>query len=162
MKQKRAVQDAGSSAGSRTALVSDLMTNRVMTATRHQTVGHVREVLQKHGVHSLPVVGADMELEGIVTSSDLLNGHSDQTRVGDVMTRDVLAVPMYAGVHIAARIMRNHKIHHLIVTHEKKVVGLVSSFDLLRLVEDKRFAAKNPPSTSKKKGGKRKRSEEAD
>jgi signal-transduction protein with cAMP-binding, CBS, and nucleotidyltransferase domain len=50
--------------------------------------------------------------------------------------------------------MRNHHIHHLVVTHENEIVGVLSSFDLLQLVEDHRFAIKNPP-TSSKRGGKK-------
>ena len=51
--------------------------------------------------------------------------------------------------------MRNHHIHHLVVTHEQKVVGMISAFDLLKLVESHRFVAKNPPTSSKRRGSKR-------
>jgi signal-transduction protein with cAMP-binding, CBS, and nucleotidyltransferase domain len=55
--------------------------------------------------------------------------------------------------------MRNHKIHHLIVTHEQKVVGIISSFDLLTLVEDHRFVMKNAPTPNHKSTGKRAKAE---
>jgi len=58
-------------------------------------------------------------------------------------------------VSIAARVMRNHGIHRVVVTHEKKVVGMLSAFDLLKLVEDHRYVAKNAPTRSKRKGSKR-------
>jgi predicted transcriptional regulator len=67
------------------------------------------------------------------------------------MSKEVLTIPKYSGIHIAARVMRNHHIHHLIVTHEKKIVGVLSSFDLLTLVEDHRFIMKNGPTKSNKK-----------
>jgi hypothetical protein len=35
-----------------------------------------------------------------------------------------------------------------VVTHEKKVVGLISSFDLMKLVEGKRFTMKNAPKST--------------
>ena len=54
------------------------------------------------------------------------------------------------GPHIAARIMRNHHIHHVVVTEKKKAVGIVSAYDLLRLVEDHRFTAKAAPTAGKK------------
>ena len=38
------------------------------------------------------------------------------------------------------------------VTEAKQVVGILSSFDLLRLVEDHRYVAKNAPTQSKKSG----------
>jgi len=131
--------------------IEDLMVAQVLTVTRHQTLGHVRELLAKHSIHSLPVIDKDWEPVGIVTSSDVMDGLSDDTLIGKVMTRDVHTVARYDGPHIAARLMRKHHIHHLVVTHEQKIVGIVSSFDLLRLIEDKRFETKNLPSTPKKK-----------
>ncbi len=65
------------------------------------------------------------------------------------MTKNVLTIPKYSSIHIAARIMRNHNIHHLVVTHEKKIVGVLSSFDLLALLEKHRFVSKNAPTASK-------------
>ena len=41
--------------------------------------------------------------------------------------------------------MRKHRVNHVIVTHEKKIVGILSSFDLLQLVEEHRFVMKNAP-----------------
>ena len=78
------------------------------------------------------------------------------------MSDGVFTVPQYSDVSLAARMMRNHKIHHVVVTHEKLVVGLISSYDLLKLVEDHRFAMKNPPGESKQKGGKRRQKEVID
>jgi signal-transduction protein with cAMP-binding, CBS, and nucleotidyltransferase domain len=71
------------------------------------------------------------------------------------MTEKVYTIPMYNDVHHAARLMRNHKVHHVVVTHEKKVVGILSSFDLLKLVEDHRFVMKAAPSKPTKKKSKR-------
>ena len=135
---------------SKVVKVEDLMAHQVMTVTRHQTVGHVRELLTKHAIHALPVVDKDWEPVGIVTSSDVIDGVADETLAGKVMTKNVHTVARYASPHIAARLMRKHKIHHIVVTHEQKIVGILSSFDLLRLIEDKRFVSKNLPSTPKK------------
>ena len=67
------------------------------------------------------------------------------------MSEGVRAVPAYNDVSVAARIMRKRKIHHVVVTHEKRVVGMISSFDLLQLVEGHRFSVKGAPTTSKRK-----------
>ena len=135
---------------SKVVKVEDLMVHQVMTVTRHQTVGHVRELMSKHSIHCLPVVDPEGEVAGIVTSSDLIDDVADDTLIGKVMTRDVQTVAPYAGPHMAARLMRKQKIHHLVVANENKIVGILSSFDLLALIEDRRFVAKNLPSTPKK------------
>ena len=75
--------------------------------------------------------------------TDVLQADKSGTPISQVMSEHVYTVPKYSDVSLAARVMRNHKIHHVIVTHEGRLVGLLSSFDLLRLVEDHRFVMKN-------------------
>src|SRR3712207_3908588 len=71
------------------------------------------------------------------------------TPIGGVMTSEVYTIPQYNDIHHTARLMRNHKIHH-VVTQEKKVVGVLSSFDLLKLVEQHRFVMKAGPTPSRR------------
>ena len=134
-----------------TVKIADLMSKRVLTAQPHHTVSHVRSLMEKNSIHSVPIVGPDVEPLGIITTTDLAKRLKDTTPVSRVMTRDVTVVPAYNDVSMAARIMRKHKIHHVIVTHEKKVVGIISSFDLLKLVEGHRYVEKNAPTAPKKK-----------
>jgi CBS domain-containing protein len=142
-----------------TAKVHELMTNNVITAQPHQTVAQVKSKMTKCSLNNVPVVSADNVPIGVVSTSDLLAVEKENTPISAIMTEKVYTVPEYEDVSVAARIMRNHKIHHLIVTQEQKVVGVVSSFDLLKLVEGHRFIMKNAP-TSKTKGvGKRTKTE---
>ncbi len=131
------------------AKIEDIMVANVVTTVKHKSLGHVRDIMRNHHIQCVPVVGPEDEVEGIVTATDLMNDVKDSTPVSQVMSQKVLTIPMYKGVHIAARMMRNHHVHHLVVTHEKKIVGVISSFDLLQLVEDHRFVSKNAPSRSK-------------
>lgn len=131
--------------------IADLMATQVVSAQPHQSVEHVRGILQRCGIHALPVVGPDDEAVGIVSSTDLAADLKNGTPVSQIMTEDVKTVPAYNDVSIAARIMRKHHIHHVVVTHEKRVVGIISSYDLLKLVEGHRFTAKAAPTATKKK-----------
>jgi CBS domain-containing protein len=129
--------------------VDDLMARRLVTAQRHHTVDHVRQLMQRARIHAIPIVDSDGTPVGIVSSADLVAERSPTTPISRVMTTKLHAVPAYNDVHVAARIMRRNRVHHVLVTHEKKLVGMISSFDLLRLVEDHRFVAKNGPTASK-------------
>ena len=133
------------------AKISDLMVSNVITTTPHKTVGHVKAMMRTNDVRVIPVVGPESEPLGIVAASDLIGDFSDETAVSQVMTEKVYTVPRYDDVHVAARVMRNHRLHHVVVVEESRVVGILSSFDLLRLVEDHRFVMKNPPTASKRK-----------
>ena len=131
--------------------VKDLMVKSVITTMPHKTIGHAQSIMAKNKIKSLPIVDSEMQVKGIITSTDILKGISDTTPLSSVMTTKVYTIPVYSDVHIAARVMRNHKINHLVVTDEKKIVGVLSAHDLLKLVEDHRFVMKNPPTPSKKK-----------
>ena len=116
--------------------IEDLMNPKVMVAQPHQTFGHVKKVMQQHGISCLPVAGHEGEPVGIVTATDLLDDHADGLPISKFMSKNVFTVPVYGDPSLAARIMRNHHIHHVVVTHEKEIVGILSSFDLLQLVDD--------------------------
>jgi len=59
-----------------------------------------------------------------------------QTTVGDIMTRVVFSVDESASVQEVATAMVTGRIHRVLVTQSKKVVGIISSMDLLPLVRD--------------------------
>ena len=141
--------------------VHELMKSNVLTAPPHQHIFQIREIMKKHKIQSIPIVDPENTLVGIVSNQDLLEQASDHSPVSQHMTEKVYTIPEYEKVEIAARIMRNHKIHHLVVTKEKKVVGILSSFDLLKLVENHRFQVKHPAPQNKKGSGQRNRHEQS-
>ncbi len=130
--------------------VDELMSHSVVTAEPHQTVDHVRGMLARNKVSAVPVVDSEGRPVGIVSAADFQPEVNGRSPIQSVMTEKVYTVPRYDDVHIAARIMRNHRIHRVVVTDEQKVVGILSAFDLLKLVEDHRFVMKNPPTPSKR------------
>ena len=132
--------------------INDLMVAGVITAGRDDSIAEVREKMRRKAIHAVPIVDLDNRLIGILTAIDLIDELSPEATVASVMNGKVYTVPKYSDVHIAARLMRNHHIHHVVVTDESEVVGIISSFDLLKLVEEHRFVMKNPPTASKKRG----------
>lgn len=135
--------------------VAELMSEAVVTTEPHQSIEHIRQLLDRNKITSVPVVDSDGKPVGIVSVTDLAHDLKAGSPISSIMTEKVYVVPKYEDVSIAARVMRNHKIHHVVVTHEKKVVGILSAFDLLKLVEDHRYIEKNPPTESGRKGTKR-------
>ena len=134
--------------------VKELMTKSVVTTQPHVPIAKVRTLVGRSKVGALPVVDAEGHPVGIVSKADLIADTNPSSPIRKIMTEKVYTVSQYDEVSVAARIMRNRKIHRVVVTHEQKVVGMLSSFDLLKLVEGRRFVAKNAPTPSKK-GAKR-------
>jgi CBS domain-containing protein len=136
--------------------VHELMTASVITTRSHVSVDRVRGILERNKIGAIPVVDSEGKPVGILSATDLVADLKPGATVSSVMTPKVYTVAQYDDISVAARVMRNHKIHRVVVTHEQKVVGVLSSFDLLRLVEGHRFVAKNSPTESKRNASKRK------
>jgi CBS domain-containing protein len=129
--------------------IRDVMSTHAISVQPHHTLGHARSLLQKHRIGTLPVIGTEQSAVGIISASDLLGDVSDNAKVSEYMTKRVYCIPEYNDVSAAARVMRKHHIHHVVVTNDKQVCGIISAFDLLALIEDKRFTAKNAPTPKK-------------
>ena len=74
---------------------------------------------------------------GILTDHDfqtrvLAEGRGPDTPVADVMTRPVKTLPADTPVHGALLLMLEERIHHLPVTYDGDIAGIISATDLLR------------------------------
>jgi CBS domain-containing protein len=112
--------------------VEEVMSAEVTTATTTDVVGPIRDLMMQRAIHSVPILHPDGSLAGIVTSSDLIEEWAPQMGVETVMTRNVETVSRYNTVVDAARVMVDKHLHHLVVVERGSVIGVVSSFDMLK------------------------------
>jgi CBS domain-containing protein len=125
--------------------VADVMAPRVLVAMPTDKVSYIREVMRGQGIHAVPVIDEESRPAGIVTSTDLMDEPRGDLEVADIMTMDVITVPQNDPVEVAASVMRNNRVHHLVVTHEGEIAGILSSFDLLKVIEEYGFEVGNSP-----------------
>jgi CBS domain-containing protein len=116
--------------------VADLMAVDVIVAKPAEAVGTIQDLMHAHNIHSLPIVDDENHLVGVITSTDLVPGFSQTIPVSRIMSTEVHTLSPVDDVSTAARMMTEQRLHHIVVTEGKKVVGIISSLDLLRLVEE--------------------------
>ena len=108
----------------------------VFTCGRDTTVQEASRIMSMRRVGALVVTDGDV-VEGIFTERDVMNRVVAQgrdgarTRVGEVMTTEVITVSPEAPVEDVEAIMRRHRIRHLPVVGERGLLGLVSIGDVL-------------------------------
>jgi len=124
--------------------VDEVMTHEVRTVRSNEVVGPIRDLMLDGSIHAVPVLDPGGALVGIVTSSDLVEEWQPEQGVITVMSTDVHTIRPSATVVEAARRMLAERIHHLVVTDEDGVVGIVSSFDLLRALAGEAEATGTP------------------
>ncbi|MDZ7684555.1 MAG: CBS domain-containing protein [Gammaproteobacteria bacterium] len=88
------------------------------------------------------MVGDDGELKGIISERDyarkviLKNRSSQDTRVEEIMTTDVIVVSDDASLGDCMGLMTRHKIRHLPVVDGDGLVGIISVGDVVKQIID--------------------------
>ncbi len=117
--------------------VGDVASKRLITITPSATLKEAAEAMIKNGVSFL-VVMQNGNLYGVLSEKDIVRCISEgkdvnTTKVGDVCTREVITVRDDAPLQEAAKLMRKHRIRHLVVVDGTgKPVGVISIRDLVR------------------------------
>lgn len=119
--------------------VNDLMSPGVVVAQPSHTVEYVRRQMRTLEIHAVPVAREDGTPVGLVQSRNLILDLDADMPVSEVMESDVLTAERGTNVRMAAKIMRQHRRNHLIITDGGTIVGILSSFDFLKLVESAEF-----------------------
>lgn len=124
------------------------MTATVVTVTVDDDLSVAEGHLRLHEISSLPVVGRNGDLAGVISFRDLLQaGHVlgrmmgartvltlPSSCVGDIMTDRPLTVSPDDPVSHAADLMLEHRVHRVYVVRDGNLVGVLSTNDLLRVV----------------------------
>lgn len=133
----------------------EIMTAKPVYVMPGNSVKHAAQIMFDHSISGLPVLDDEARLVGIISEGDLLSRcelepdapadagaevephaflkhHS--WNVGDVMTRDVVAVTEDTSVVEAARLMERHRVGRLPVMRGDRLVGIVSRKNILRAI----------------------------
>ena len=151
--------------------VADVMTQAVISVTPETSIAEAARQMLDRRISGLPVVDAAGTVVGIVTEGDLLRRaetgtdrtrsrwlellmtpgrmardyvHSHARKVGEVMSRDVVAVAPEAPLDTVVRLMESRHIKRLPVIDGGRLVGIVSRANLVRALLDN-LTAPQPP-----------------
>src|SRR6185295_4150668 len=98
--------------------VKDLMSKDVLTASPNMRLRDAAEVMRSWNIGSMPVC-EDRKVVGIVTDRDItIRGVAEgldpaTARVGEIMSRDIVAIREDAGLDEAERIMTEWQLRRL-------------------------------------------------
>jgi len=109
-------------------LVRDLMTTDVTTAKPDMPVEELAELMKKLDVRHMIVTDAKNKVLGVCSDRDL--SHRGK-RVVDIMTKDPLTVAPDASMRPAMSQMLDRHISSLPVVEDRKLVGIVTTTDLV-------------------------------
>lgn len=129
-------------------LVREIMRSPVVVIEMTATIEEAQALMEEHNVRRLPVVDSEGRLVGIVSQGDLreasalkasVNPYAPEATeswltVEEIMTPNPITVTPDTPIWQAAELMIEHKIGGLPVMEGSRLVGIVTTSDIMRLV----------------------------
>jgi CBS domain-containing protein len=126
----------------------DIMTRQVITVTPSTPLTDFARICAEDGISGAPVVRVDGVLVGMVSKTDLVQRliedspkfgmeedgpdfQMDERQVQDIMQDQVLVVGPDTPIGKIAERMAEDRVHRVVVTENDRVVGIVTSLDVL-------------------------------
>jgi acetoin utilization protein AcuB len=120
--------------------IKSLMVPNPITVTVQTTVQQAIELMKINSIRHLPVADVHYELQGLLTLADLkqalIPSMLGDLTLADMMIKNPLTVGPDDDIEIAAQLIYKHKISGLPVTHNGKLVGILTESDILRAFID--------------------------
>ena len=118
--------------------IREIMTMNIVSVRPDTDIETAADLMLEHRVSGMPVVDADSRPLGIVSQYDLLKDLAFPpeipSTVGDYMTEFVSAVSPDDDIQIAIDRFLFRHYRRLAVVEQGRLVGIVSRFDVLRLI----------------------------
>jgi len=123
-------------------LVNDVMTKALISVEPATTIYQISKMMEQGGMGSI-LVKKDGVPSGIITDRDFaikIVAHevSKDTPVEKIASYPLQTIKSSDSILVAAEVMSDKKIRKLVVTEEGKIVGIITSTDLVNKLASKR------------------------
>lgn len=118
-------------------IVGNRMSKPAVAITPEEHLDVARQKMTEGKFRRVPVV-SDGKLVGIITDRDLREhtGHLDRTKISAVMTEQPITVTPGTTLEEAAKILLSHQIGGLPVVEKDKLIGIITTSDVLKAFLD--------------------------
>ncbi len=123
--------------------VGQLMTERLETISPSDTAQEAAKKMRDKKVSSLVVTDVEDKPIGIVTERDLVRQvctkviNSNDVIIHHIMSSPLATIDANSSVEVAADIMIQNKVRHLLVVDENKVLGIITPSDFTGYLKEK-------------------------
>jgi acetoin utilization protein AcuB len=137
------------------APISSIMTSHLVTVNPEDSLAQVKQIFDTHTFHHLPVVRF-REIVGMISRTDVdhfvggaMHGEADADRfvenlrlqrakAQDIMTKGLAKLEPDDRINVALEVFSINRFHALPVVRDGELVGIVTPFDVLRVLAQER------------------------
>ena len=115
--------------------IEEIMNKNIVVSDKNEKVWEVAKKMKEYNIGFLPIVD-NSKIIGVVTDRDIvINSISNQNdkneTIENYMNKNIVSINSDSDINNALNLMTQNKIKRLIVTDDKKVVGVLSLADIL-------------------------------
>jgi CBS domain-containing protein len=118
--------------------LEEVMSKNLVTVNEQADLNLCAKLMIENKISSLIVTDDKGVLRGIITKSDLVEGYgkyyAQRETVKEYMNKKVLTVSPDEPLHMVLLLMTRGNVSRIVVTRDKKPIGMVTGRDLLRSV----------------------------
>jgi CBS domain-containing protein len=116
-------------------IARDIMTRKVITIRPDASAQEAAQLLDRNRISGLPVVDDHSRIIGIITEADIISKvDREGLSVGDIMSREIIAVDEETPVNEIAAMLTERRIKRVPVVCNGKLAGIVSRADIVHAV----------------------------
>ena len=131
--------------------IKHILTTDVLSVHIKQKLSDVNDIFRENMIHHIPVLDGKYPI-GIISTNDIFklifNIDTQDERmidaildhnfsIDEVMTKDLITLPVSSTIKEAAKVLRFSTIHSIIVTNKKgEMEGIVTSTDIINYLYD--------------------------
>lgn len=119
----------------------DLMQRDVLSVNPDTPLLEVHRLFLQEEINGAPVVDESGDVLGLISSMDLLRAAIDEEydkladlTAADVMVTELVRVRPTTPIGEIAKIMRDQRIHRVLVVDDDELLGILSTYDLIAVL----------------------------
>lgn len=132
--------------------VRDVMTFNVITIHPYTTFIQACRIFEEFNIHHLPITNEHNKVIGLFSTSDALNVYTHKINNGDfnkqeetvaslkvedlINNQTIFSIEPDACIDEALKSLEEHKVHSLLVLEDNKILGILTTNDLLNFYRE--------------------------
>lgn len=119
--------------------IKDIMTKNVIKADKESSIYDIAKLMEKNGIGCIIITDKDAPI-GIITERDIITRclakelNPRETKAKDIMSSPLVNIEPDVEMLEAAKVMVSRMIRRLPVVENKKLVGIVTTYDMIKEV----------------------------
>lgn len=115
--------------------IKEIMNKNIVVASKEEKIWKIAKKMKQYNIGFLPVVD-NSKVIGVITDRDIVincisNNNDKNETVENYINKNIISINLDSEINDALDLMASNKVKRLIVTDDKKTVGIISLADIL-------------------------------